>query len=208
MITPQEYAIRLRSQAEQLRKSNLPLKIAATSAHTLMIRRIFTDGLNANDGSIGSYSNKDIWINPKTDTFEARNQKGFNPLKGKKGNTEFKSNPSRQRKTSYFKGWGGFRDVQLSNVTTKNVNLNYTGDMGSDFANVSIQVFNSKSRREFTPIYVNVNEYVAAFQNPLNAKKATGNEEHFGVTIFKLTPSEKAAFYKAANFEIKKLLQS
>jgi len=53
-----------------------------------------------------------------------------------------------------------------------------------------------------------VNEYVAGFANPLNSKKATGNEEHFGVTIFKLTAQEKAAFFKTANFEIKKLLQS
>jgi len=206
MITPQEFAIKIRSQAEALRKNNLPLKIAATTAHTLMIRRIFTDGLNSNGGSIGSYSSKDIWINPVATP--TRNKKGFNPLKGKKGNTEFKSNPSRERKTSYFEGWKGFREVQLENVTTKNVNLNYTGDMGSDFANVSIQVFNSKSRREFTPIYVNVNEYVAGFAKPENSKKATGNEEHFGVTIFKLTTQEKAAFFKTANFEIKKLLQS
>jgi len=201
-MTPQELAIKIRSQSLALRNQNLPLKIAATSAHTLMVKRIFVDGQTANGGGIGQYSTEPIYINPVTTP--TRNKKGFNPLKGKNGNTEFKTNPDRVRKTSYFEGWKGFREVQ--GLKTGKVNLNYTGDMFMDFANAANP--NITGSETFTPLYVSINEYMAAFRQPLNTKKASGNEQHFGVTIFKLTQAEKAAFYKVANFELKKLLQS
>ena len=65
-MTPQELAIKIRSQSLALVKENLPLRIAATSAHTLMVKRIFDDGKASNGASIGQYSTKDIWFKPVT----------------------------------------------------------------------------------------------------------------------------------------------
>jgi len=214
-MTPQELAIKIRSQSLALRNQNLPLKIAATSAHTLMVKRIFVDGQTANGGGIGSYSTEPIYIKAFEDPIgnfgkkkkpygiEPRNKKGLYPKTGKNGETGFKTT-DRARITSYFEGWKGFREVQ--GLKTGKVNLNYTGDLFMDFANATNP--NITGSETFTPLYVSINEYVAAFRNDLNTKKASGNEQHFGVIIFKLTQAEKAAFYKTANFELKKLLQS
>lgn len=188
-MTPAQFADQLTLIANELRTNNRPLKLAASTTHAAMSNRIFTLGRGSDNGSIGSYSSKDIWINPtKTAT---RNKKGFNPNKGKAGNAKFKSDPAKVRKTSYFEGWKGFRETQ--GLKTGVVNLNNTGDMFSDF-NRPVQI-------------VNINEYVSSFSRPLNAKKAEGNQDHFDKVIFKLTTDEKALFFKTANFELKKLLQ-
>lgn len=184
-MTVAEYREKLERQIEQLRKDNRPLFLAAQATHARMSKRIFSDGKDSSDGSIGVYSEKDIWIDP--DKTATRNKKGFNPLKGKSGNTKFKSNPERERKTSYFEGWKGFRETQ--GLRTGVVNLNYVGDMFSDF-NRPVQI-------------VNPNEYVSSFSRELNSLKASGNEEHFGKTIFKLTQAEKDKFFKTAEKELK-----
>lgn len=194
-MTPTEFAIEIRSKIEALMRDNRPLNVAAASTHAEMTDRIFVKG-QAVDGAIGQYSTKDIWINPeKTAT---RNQKGFNPLKGKNGNTEFKTNPSRVRKTSYFKGWKGFRSTQ--GLQTAVVDLNNTGDMFFDFGKTNLPYLDRV-------VQLNVNEYASTFTKDINTKKASGNEEHFGKTIFELSSSEKNKFYRTLELELKQALE-
>jgi hypothetical protein len=195
-MTPTEFAIEIRRKIEALRRNNRPLNVAAASTHTKMTKRIFVDGKARNESSIGSYSIKDIWINPnKTAT---RNKKGFSPLKGKNGDTEFKTNPTRQRKTSYFKGWKDFRSVQ--GLQTAVVDLNYTGDMFKDFAKSNLPFLDQV-------VQLNLNEYASTFTREINTKKAKGNEEHFRKSIFELSNSEKDNFYRILELELKQALE-
>lgn len=195
-MTPSEFAIEIRRKIESLRRDNRPLNVAAASTHSEMTERIFVDGQATDGGGIGQYSTKDIWINP--DKTATRNQKGFNPLRGKNGDTEFKTNPSRQRKTSYFKGWKGFRSTQ--GLQTAVVDLNNTGDMFKDFGKSNLPFLDRV-------VQLNVDEYASTFSRPLNVKKASGNEEHFGKTIFKLSDEEKRNFYRTLELELKQALE-
>ena len=193
-MTAEEFAQKIREKIDLLKSDDKPLRDATTTAHAKMTQRIFEGGKDSDEGSIGSYSTADIWINP--DKTATRNKGGFSPLKGKNGNTEFKTNPSRKRKTSYFKGWEGLRSAQ--GLETAVVNLNFTGDMRSDF---------SRPIENLAPFKVANNEYVFRFSRDMNNKKARGNEEHFNKTIFKLSKEERDLFFSTATREIKRLLR-
>jgi hypothetical protein len=193
-MTAEEFAQKIREKIDLLKSDDKPLRDATTTAHAKMTQRIFEGGKDSDEGSIGSYSTADIWINP--DKTATRNKGGFSPLKGKNGNTEFKTNPSRKRKTSYFKGWEGLRSAQ--GLETAVVNLNFTGDMRSDF---------SRPIENLAPFKVANNEYVFRFSRDMNNKKARGNEEHFKKTIFKLSKEERDLFFSTATREIKRLLR-
>lgn len=195
-MTPQQFAEVLREKSDELRRYNRPLNVAAASTHTMQADRIFSQGLNSTGSQIGQYSTKDIWVNPsKTAT---KNNKGFSPLKGKTGATEFKSNPSRKRKTSYFEGWKGLRAAQ--GLKTDKVNLNFTGDMFFDFARPNKALLQRVDQ-------LSTDEYASLFSRHFNALKAEGAEDHFNAAIFKLTQQERQEFYKTADFELKRFLK-
>ena len=191
-MTPQEYALKLRLLIAQLKSENAPLRIAANATHAEMSNRIFRKGEAADQAAIGSYSTADIWINPSKT--KVKNQGGFSPLTGKNGDTEFKSNPSRQRKTSYFKGWKGLRNAQ--GLPNEKVDLNFVGDMRSDF-----NTFIASQ----TSYQVNVNEYEFRFNRDINNKKASGAEDRFNKDIFAFSKKEIAFFVDIANKEFIRL---
>jgi hypothetical protein len=193
-MTVEEFAEKIRKKIDLLKSDDKPLRDATTTAHAKMAQRIFEGGKDSGEGNIGSYSTADIWVNP--DKTATRNKGGFSPLKGKNGNTEFKTNLSRKRKTSYFEGWKGLRSAQ--GLETAVVNLNFTGDMRSDF---------SRPIENLAPFKVANNEYVFRFSRDMNNKKARGNEEHFKKTIFKLSKEERDLFFRVATREIKRLLR-
>ena len=208
-MTPTEFAIEIRRKIEALRRNNRPLNVAAASTHTKMTERIFVDGKATDGGGIGQYSTKDIWLKEITDPIggfgkkkkpygvAARNKGGLDPKKGKDGSTEFKT-VTRQRITSYFQGWKGFREAQ--GLQTAVVDLNLSGDMFKDFAKTNLPFLDRV-------VQLNVDEYASTFSRPMNIKKASGNEEHFGKTIFKLSDEEKRNFYRILELELKQALE-
>ena len=206
-MTAEEFAEKIREKIDRLKSDDKPLRDATVAAHAKMAQRIFEGGKDSSEGSIGSYSTKPIYLKELKDPIggfgkkkepygiSPRNSKGLNPKRGKAGNTEFKTT-DRARITSYFEGWKGFREVQ--GLETSVVNLNYTGDMRSDF---------SRPIENLAPFKVANNEYVFRFSRDMNNKKARGNEEHFKKTIFKLSKEERDLFFSTATREIKRLLR-
>lgn len=172
----------------ELLASDKPVFFGAQASLVKMSRRVFFLGKNADGTRIGSYSEKDIWLNP--DKMAIRNKKGFVPLKGKKGNTEFKSDPTRKRKTSYFEGWKGFRQTQ--GLRTGFINLTYTGDLKSDVEN---PVDNYP-----TPIKVSEGKYKVAIKREENIKKYPGWED-----ALQFTAEEIKEYYKIAELEFRRL---
>ncbi|MFI5204287.1 MAG: hypothetical protein ACHQF2_07300 [Flavobacteriales bacterium] len=177
-----------------------PLKLGSYSAIALQSIRIFTDGRDSNGSPIGEYSKKDIWINPnpKSGDFIPRNNNGFSPPTGKTGKSVFESGEKagQPHKTSYFKGWKGFRETQ--GLQSAVVDLNYTGELFLDFCNPQGNV--PTTRR------VTLFEYVTSLKRVLSMKKLSGAEDRFKTTIGNLTKEEKASFYKVVSFEIRKIL--
>lgn len=192
-LTTEQFLQKLLRARLKLKEDDTPLRLASYSALSLQTKRIFTDGLKSDGSAIGTYSTKDIWVNPQRTPMP--NSGGFSPLKGKKGNTEFKTNPDRQRKTSYFKGWKGLREAQ--GRPTDHINLDFTGELRSDFENPQ---GGQPTTRKVSDV-----EYVSSVRRSLSSKKIQGAEDRFG-TIFKLTETERDQFYKTARFELRKLL--
>lgn len=205
-MTPEEFAKKIRATAERIKKDNRPLQLAAASTHAQMSGRIFKEGLDSAETSIGNYQSAkgtfgksdkgDMWRNPKDP--HNRNKKGFSPLTGKGGYTGFKTSDNK-RKTKYFKGWKGFRKAQ--GLKTNVVNLNYTGQLKSDFDNTALN-----SGKRPVPVRVNPNYYKVSFRHSQNSLIAKGNEKHFGTTIFRLSAPEKKTFFRVAEGELKLML--
>lgn len=171
--------------------SEKPAFFGAQAALVMLSRRVFLEGKNADGSKIGDYSSKDIWINPNK--MHVRNQKGFNPLTGKQGNTEFKTNPTRKRKTSYFEGWKGFRKAQ--GLRSDFINLNYTGDLKSDVEN---PVGNIP-----TPIKVSQGKFKVSIERADNLEKYKG-----WTLALKFSENEIKEFYRIAELEFLKLLRN
>ncbi len=125
-MTPTEYAQKLEKQLNAIVNVNRPFALGVTAAHTMMTERIFTFGQDSSNNEIGQYSKKGIYINPEKAAI--RNRNGFTN-EGKTGKSKFED--GREHVTTYFKGWKGFREVQ--GLNTYFVNLNYVGDLKSDF---------------------------------------------------------------------------
>jgi len=208
-MTPSEFATKINQKIEELRRYNRPLNVAAASTHGKMVKRIFVDGGSADGGKIGSYSTADIYLKALSDPIgnfgkkkkpyglATRNKRGLDPKTGKDGQEKFKT-VDRARITKYFEGWKGFREAQ--GLQTAVVDLNNTGDMFFDFAKSNLPFLDRVDQ-------INVDTYASTFTKPLNALKASGNEEHFKKSIFKLTSEEKSGFYRLLNLELRQDLE-
>lgn len=195
-ITTQEFLNKLQRIQLKLKEDDTPLRLASYSAIALQSVRIFTQGKDSSGSKIGDYSQKDIWINPDAKSFVPRNSGGFTG-KGKTGKSVF-ALTGKPHKTTFFEGWKGFREAQ--GLQSGTVDLNYTGELFSDFCNPQGGVPTTRK--------VTNTEFVTSLKRNLSKLKLAGNEDRFDATIGNLTDSEKDKFYTVARFELRKLLNS
>jgi hypothetical protein len=80
----------------------------------------------------------------------------------------------------------------VQGLETGKVNLNYTGEMKSDF--------------ERTPQQISVNEYEVSFSNPIDNDKARGNENHFRKVIFEVSKKEIEVLLDTTEKQLKLIL--
>ena len=132
------------------------IKTIAQSVYASNQRRVHNTGKNVNESSIGSYSIKEIYVNPKN------SPKKFQPI-GKTGKTNFVG--GKPHKTKYFReGYKGFR--ASIGRETGHVNLQLTG-----------KLFNSFQMKK------DGSGYVIGFIGKNMAERARGLEKHFGGTL-------------------------
>lgn len=195
-MTPIEYADKLRLVLIDIERENKPLAIAAADMTARMSERIFVDGRDTDNRPIGEYSRKPIYLSTKQ--LEGLKMTGAATSKGKPNKNNVRSDTFKtgkkagtKHKTTYFAGWNAVRRAAGKPVDV--VNLDFIGDLKSDFAVSSL-------------LRVDVHEYNIRFRSDLNQKKALGNEDRFGKTIFTPSKEEKDEFFSTAEFELKKLL--
>jgi hypothetical protein len=135
-------------------------KLALSIAQALFVgnlKRIHNQGLAVDLTSIGRYSTKSTYINPRY------SPQKFQPI-GKTGRTTFAN--GRSHRTRYFgAGYKEFRSV--IGRETANVNLQLSGLLKADF-----QVEKSG------------NSYILGFMSEYGSRVAAGNEAHFGKMIY------------------------
>ena len=147
--------------------SNKPLGIAVAAVHEKMVKRIFEDGKNGNDGKIGAYDTSEpLYVSPN------KSPKSF-PVKGKTGKTKYKN--GKPHKTGYFTSYKAFRQKIGREVSF--VNLSLFGQLKRDFSN-SLQ-------------RVNNNKWISGTKNNKNSDKVDGAVDRYGREVFQLTKDEK-----------------
>jgi hypothetical protein len=189
-MTPEEFILKLEQVKADILLFDTPLRIAAYSSLAAVSKRIFTDGKNAEGGSIGSYNSKDpIYLNPK----KAFGGSKLGAPRNEDGETKFKN--GNNRATVYLKSYKDYKSILGKPASGAFVNLELSGDMKSDFES-------GKAPRE-----VSVHEYVLGFSRTENVLKKKKFEEadKYG-KIFALTPKEVEEFIKDVTFEFKKIL--
>lgn len=186
-MTPIEYADKLRLQLEELKRTNKPLLISATTVTSEMATRIFVKGQAVN-GQIGNYNDtKVMYLNPNDADVFGRS------LIGKPG--KFKNGKDRKTVKLTYKGYKSALGRPEGGAF---VSLELSGDLKSDFTN-NVPIGSQDILRK-----VSVDEYVAELDQT-NVNKVEGNEKRFGKTIFKLSPSERKLFFDVAEFELRRM---
>lgn len=210
-MTTEEWIAYNQKKIQQLIKNCKPLEIAAKDTMAMQAQRIFMEGKDSADSSIGKYSTKPIYINPKNSPKKfATGGKGKEKTRIRKtyiavgessgyvertkekyisiSKSKFKNgNP---RKSRYFPGgYKEFRDK--IGRETRFVNLSLTGDLQSDFANAGTI---STTLKSVKPIKISSLEYVTALKRGINKEKRAGMEKKYG-PIFQLTNEEIKNFF-------------
>ena len=180
-MTTEEWIKDQQAKIQELVKFCKPLEIAARDTMAMQAGRIFVEGKDSADSSIGKYSTKPLYLNPK------KSPKKF-AVKGKTGKSKFKNGKPHQ--TRYFAdGYKGFRNT--IGRQTKFVDLSLVGDLQSDFANSPF--IGTLLPKNIMPIKVNNLEYITALKRKVNKEKRMGLEEKYG-PIFQLSQAEKNHF--------------
>ena len=185
-MTTREFIEKQKRKIAKLEKG-VPLAIAAFEIHRQMGNRIFNEGESANESTIGSYATSPpIYVNPQN------SPKKFQP-QGITGKV-FKSgkNKGQPHKTRLFSSYRSFR--QYIGRQTGFVNLDLSGRLRSDFI--------TGLRKKSPTMYESVLKY------GFNAKKARGQEKHWGKKIFSLTPTERKLFVKIVQDETNRIMNA
>lgn len=196
MMTPEEYIERYNRFVQDLVERDTPLAIAAQDTHAKQVTRIFVDGKNSSGDKIGNYdTTKPLYANPLITPgrkFKPQGKVGIFSAVKKDSGTGDKFKNGKDRKTKYFSSYKDLKTVigQESNF----VNLEFSGDLKSDFSN------------NFNAVKVSTHEYVSGTRE-LNAKKIEKQEDRFHGKIFGHTKEEIANFYDIAGKEFNLLFK-
>lgn len=179
VYTIKEYQAKLTKIASSVDLFDKALFIAAKSAQSEMVERIFEDGKDANGNQIGQYNNtKELYMSDDNSPI-AGNHLGKPNAEGKR----------KKIKTSYYENYRTFRKKQ--GRESGKVNLRLFGRLQSDFANAPV----SKG---------NLSYAIAVSKDSLN--KIQGNEFRFGKKIFIHSLAERKVFSRVFKFEVGRLL--
>lgn len=186
-MTTDEFIKKHDAKIKEIIKTNKPLAIAVKSIMSVQAKRIFLQGLNASEGIIGEYSDKEIYVSPNAN----KGLPAF-PLKGKNGDTKFANGSS--HKAGYFKNYLAFKTAIGRNQRIKTVDLFLTGSLLRNWANAEA-LTGAQAKK------INSNNYIVSLKEE-NMVKAS----RYG-NVFRLSKKEKDTFLKVIQFELSKALQ-
>lgn len=186
-MTTDEWIKKQDAKVKEIIKTNKPLEIAVRSIMSLQSKRIFLQGLNASEATIGTYEDKEIYVSPNAN----KGLPAF-PLKGKNGSTKFAN--GKDHKTGYFKDWLSFKKTIGRNKRIQTVDLFLTGALQRNWANAEA-LDAAKAKK------INSNNYIVSLREENMVKAARyGN-------VFGISKKEKESFLKVIQFELTKALQ-
>lgn len=190
-MTTDEFNKKLDEKIKLIERENKPLMLSVRHIMTLQSRRIFLEAKNASGSAIGTYKDRELYLNPNGKNYPKGKVKSF-PAKGKTGDSKFKNgNP---HKTGYFSNWLAYKKTIGQNKNTSGVNLSWTGDLQRNWANAEIG-------KPANAIRVNQHNYIVSLREE-NAVKA----ERYG-NVFGVSEKEKSEFLRVNQLELFKALK-
>lgn len=182
-----EFNKKLDAKILAIQTQNKPLELAVRSVMTVQASRIFVNAKKVDGSNIGEYVNKPVYISPNTNKVLPK----F-PLRGKSGDTKFKN--GKEHKTGYFENFLDFKKEVGRNKRVQSVDLFLTGDLQRNWAN-------AENLRDAKANKISAHEYNVSLRTENYVKTLRyGN-------VFGVTPAEKEAFLKVAQYEFRKALQ-
>lgn len=186
-MTTDQFIAKMNKKIEAIEKFDKPLELAVRSVMSLQSKRIFIEGKNSDEGLIGDYVDKEIYVSPDANP----TLKKF-PLKGKNGDTNFKN--GKPHKTGYFPNWLGFKKAVGKNKRISTVDLFLTGTLHRNWANSDV-VGKAEADK------VNQHNYIVTLSDE-NQKKV----ERYG-RVFNLSLRERGIFLKTVQLELGKAMR-
>ena len=207
-MTPQEFTEKLRDLYGLVGGDLAELALAkpANNLFKEIRKRVFTEGKNSDDSSIGQYSVKPMYVAKemfaKPGAFSPRGKKGevgdklvptyqlkrgvIKPTNRQIKNYSVVKANNQPRKTMYLpQGYKELRDIQA--LRTDVVDLTYRGDLKKDFA-----------------IAKDGQAYLIGFKTKPESTKRLALERQFG-PIFYATQEERNKYLQAASFSLNRL---
>ena len=172
--TPEEFQQKILEKQRSLDIVKVVVFPVATATFDKYRQRLFGQGVKGDGTKTGRYSTKPMYASKSA----FRNTGGFKP-QGKVGKGKKKN--GQPYKSMYLpQGYKQLRSVQ--GLETTFVDLQYTGDLFTDFSKLKI-----------------VNDsVVAGVSREINKKKISGLSKRFGNSLFKHTKDEREFFTKEA----------
>ncbi len=188
-MTQAQFEKKIKDKLASLKVAEFILPFAVT-ANTEMSERIFEDGKNASNAKIGNYSTEEMYAGVS----KFNNNGAFRPqgkseygkkrktvtvfdVKTKKKKSVAVTKQYRERKTMFLKN--GYKELRaIQGYESSFVNLQYTGDLMTDFTKVK-------------PIGEKV---IVSVSRGINDKKIQGLENRYGRNVFRHTKEEKNRF--------------
>lgn len=185
MATIEDAIAKLDQRVKDVEKGNI-VRIAASTVHAQMTKRIFEEGKKTSGGKIGNYNGRDeLYVDPNT------LPRRVTP-RGKRGKERNISN----RKTTWF---ASYRDLRREvGRESSFVNLRLTNDLQSDFANTSVS--GSDVAKNPQPHKINNSTYAILLRRDINQEKRKGLEAKYG-EIFSPTQEELNLFSETCKKE-------
>ena len=189
-MTPGEYADKLRSQLDDLKRNNRPFQLAVYGTVAESCNRIFYSGVTASGSQYQYNDTTPLYVS------EAR-QKAVLTHKGKTGKSKFKD--GKEHKTTYFKSYRELREKQ--GLEAGFVNWTYYGDLKSDYTNSPPQ------SNTAVPIKINLNWYESRLNRPANLEKYTHLSKRYG-DFLNVSPQEETKFYDVLEKQLRAIFEA
>jgi len=202
-MSPGEYADKLRSQLDDLKRNNRPFQLAVYGTVAESSERIFDSGTTA-DGRIFSYnSTTPLYIQNNPD--KVRIQTVLTG-KGKTGKNKFKD--GKEHKTTYFKSYRELRELQ--GLQGNFVDWTYIGELKSDFINSPKDSPASSAK----PVEVSPFLYIQQLTKSGNiGKDKKGNSKYDYLVMMygdflNVSPQEETKFYDVLEKQLRAIFEA
>ena len=176
--TPEAFNKKIQDRLRSLKVNEIIVYPAATATLDKLRQRLFQKGIKGDGSKTGNYSTEPMYASKKqfkkTGGFRAQGKNAGKTASGKLAKGTKKKKDGTERKSMYLAG--GYKELrQVQGMETGFVNLQYNGDLFTDFTKLTVQK----------------DSVVVKVSRGINEKKIDGLTKKYGSSTFKHSKEER-----------------